>query len=128
MTKHNPLERQIHLGICQLLKLCAKPDVVFYHTANERRCSPREGAFLKTLGVLAGVPDFTIITFPARVSFLEIKRPGGKLTEAQEQFRDRVEALGCTYAVARSTDEAKRILSEMGVLRNSDPVSIKRAA
>lgn len=125
MTK-TPLERQIHLGICQLLKLCAKDDVVWYHTANERRCSPKEGAFLKRMGVLAGVPDFTIITFPARVSFLEIKRPGGKLTESQEQFRERVEALGCIYSIAHSTDEAKEKLAEMQVFRA--PQTLARAA
>lgn len=126
MTKQ-PLERQIHLGIVQMLKLMAKPDVVWMHVANERRCSPREGAFLKQMGVLPGVADFVFVTFPARVSFLEVKRPGGKLTDSQKEFRNRVEKLGCEYDIAHSTSEALTILSERGVLRaHADPV--RRAA
>lgn len=124
MTKH-PLERQIHLGIVQMLKLMAKPDVVWMHVANERRCSPREGAFLKQMGVLAGVADFVFVTFPARVSFLEVKRPGGKLTDSQKEFRDRVEALGCRYVVAHSTNEAAVLLSELDITRGlANPISI----
>lgn len=119
-------ERDIHKGIVQLLKLCARDDCVWFHVANERRCSPKEGAFLKSLGVLKGVPDFVIVTFPARISFLEVKRPGEYLSTEQKQFRDRVEALGCIYSIAHSTDEAKEKLGEMGVFRA--PQTLARAA
>ncbi len=133
--KPAPLERQIHLGIVQLLKLTAAPGVVWFHCPNERRTTPREGAFLKRMGVLAGVADFTLLIpceFPghpeftrstvvrcAIPAFLEIKRPGGRLSVAQEQFRDDVTAIGCLWALAYSTDQAAEYLKSWGALRST---------
>jgi hypothetical protein len=143
-SKTAPLERKIHLGIVQLLKLNAAPGVVWFHCPNERRTTPREGAFLKRMGVLAGVADFTILipddfldqkqehgdpvwaSIP-RIAFLEIKRPGGRLSVAQEQFRDDVTAIGCLWALAYSTDQAAGFLKEWGALRSSAS-STQRAA
>jgi hypothetical protein len=136
-VKVEPLERQIHLGVAQLLKLNAASGVVWFHCANERRTSPREGAFLKRMGVLAGVADFTLL-IPTKPShgfhvpwpipaFLEVKRPGGRLTAAQEQFRDDVTAIGCLWGLAYSTDEAAKLLKSWGVLR-SNATAMERAA
>jgi hypothetical protein len=130
------LERQIHLGVCQLLKLNAAPGVVWFHCPNERRTTPREGAFLKRMGVLAGVADITILIPPSLawngpcVAFLELKRPGGRLSVAQEQFRDDVTAIGCLWALAYSTDQAAGFLREWGALRSSAAPdrSLRRAA
>jgi hypothetical protein len=139
------LERQIHLGIVQLLRLNAAPGVVWFHTANERRTTPREGAFLKRMGVLAGVADFSILiprlvhtgytgnylhgglgisVAPAQPAFLEIKRPGGRLSVAQEQFRDSVVAIGCLWDIAFSTDRAAEILMKWGAIRSHAPAKI----
>lgn len=109
----DPLERQIHKGVVQLLRLNAAPGVVWWHTANERRCTPEEGAFLKTMGVLAGVPDFTIIiprNIAPAICFLEVKAPKGRLSPTQIDFAERVTEIGCKYIVAHSTDEAVEIL------------------
>lgn len=127
-NKNLPLERMIHLGVVQLLKLNAAPGVVWFHTANERRTTPREGAFLKKMGVLAGVADFTLIIpvqghflgQPLRpnTAFLEVKRPGGRLSVAQEQFRDDVTAIGCLWDIVYSTDRAAEVLRSWGALRS----------
>src|SRR5689334_2407879 len=112
--KREPLERQIHCSVVQLLKLTAAPGVVWFHCPNERRTTPKEGAFLKRMGVLAGVADFCLLIpdyscdegdIP-RPAFLELKRPGGRLSVAQEQFRDDVTAIGCLWGLAYSTDTA----------------------
>ena len=102
------LERQIHIGVVQLLNFNAVPGLVWTHVANERRTTPREGAFLKRMGLRAGWADFTLIVpradgdghnrhtvTPPALAFLELKRPGGRLSVAQEQFRDDVTAIGC---------------------------------
>ena len=134
-TRENvPLERQIHLGVAQLLMLTAAPGVVWTHVANERRATPREGAFLKRMGVRPGWADFTLLLPPSlswygpQVAFLELKRPGGRLSVAQEAFRDDVMAIGCLWALAYSTDQAAGYLKEWGVLRSITPTSIGKEA
>lgn len=129
-------ERQIHRDIVQLLKLTAVPGLVYFHVANERRASPREGAFLRSMGVLAGVADFTLL-IPALnqqgyvrpiPAFLEVKRPGGRLSVAQEQFRDDVTAIGCLWGLAYSMTDAERILRGWGAIRTADPVTVQARA
>lgn len=141
--KSDKLERQIHTDIVQLLRLTAAPGVVFFHVANERRTTPREGAFLKRMGVLAGVADFTILIpqmhthgFGApctkgcrpAIGFLEVKRPGGRLSASQEQFRDDVTAIGCLWGLVYSMADAEKMLRSWGAIRTSDPVAVERAA
>jgi hypothetical protein len=140
MTRAAPLERQIHLGVVQLLRLNAAPGLVWFHVANERRTTEREGAFLKCMGVRAGVADFVMVV-PAMVrtsdfttqrlpnaAFLEIKRPGGRLSESQEQFRDDVTAIGCLWGLAYSTDAAAALLKSWGALRSITPTSMGKEA
>jgi hypothetical protein len=139
MTKAAPLERQIHLGVVQLLRLNATPGLVWFHVANERRTTEREGAFLKCMGVRAGVADFVMMipdihNMPTRLNnratpaFLEIKRPGGRLSESQEQFRDDVTAIGCLWGLAYSTDAAAKLLKSWGALRSITPANPKAEA
>ncbi len=123
------LERQIHLGVVQLLTFNAVPGLVWTHVANERRTTPREGAFLKRMGLRAGWADFTLLIPPSLtwdgphidIAFLELKRPGGRLSVAQEQFRDDVTAIGCLWALAYSTDQAAGYLKQWGALRQPAP-------
>lgn len=122
------LERQIHLGVVQLLNFNAVPGLVWTHVANERRTTPREGAFLKRMGLRAGWADFTLLIPPSltwdgpHIAFLELKRPGGRLSVAQEQFRDDVTRIGCLWALAYSTDQAAGYLKQWGALRQPAPV------
>lgn len=135
--KKDLLERHIHLNICQLLKLTAAPGVVWFHCPNERRTTPKEGAFLKRMGVLAGVADFTLLIpgrlraglqLPVQPAFLEVKRPGGRLSAAQEQFRDDVTSIGCLWGLVYSMADAEKMLRSWGAIRTSDPVAVERAA
>ncbi|MCW3649139.1 VRR-NUC domain-containing protein, partial [Burkholderia cenocepacia] len=41
------------------------------------------------------VPDRIVVFPPARIYFVELKRPGGKLTRGQEREHARLRALGC---------------------------------
>ena len=110
-------ERDLHLQVVALLRAAAAPGVVWYHNANERQTSPRQGAFLKRMGVLAGVPDFTILMPGKQAHFLELKRVGGKLTAAQQDFVDLVQQGGCVCAKAHTLDEAQTYLVWWGAIR-----------
>lgn len=51
-----------------------------------------------------GVAD-RIVVMPGRVWFVELKRPGGKLTPLQERFRDRMLQLLQYHVVLSSREE-----------------------
>lgn len=56
------------------------------------------------LGSVPGMPD-RLAMRAGRVVALEFKRPGGKLSPAQEAMQARWEAAGCTYLVVRSVED-----------------------
>lgn len=52
-----------------------------------------------------GMADFPCY-YKGRVLFLEFKQPGGKLSAAQEEFRDEIESQGFPYRIAYSASQA----------------------
>lgn len=67
-------------------------DLPFMHIANERKASPQYGAFLKRMGVLAGVHDIFIMrsNHYYKGLWVEVKVGTGKPTPAQLKFADDV--------------------------------------
>lgn len=63
----------------------------------------REGRFLR-FGK-KGSSDFLVYIQNGITIHLEVKNEKGKLSEAQEDFRDRVNSLGHVYRVVRSYKE-----------------------
>lgn len=110
-------ERDLHLQVVALLRATAAPGVVFTHIANERKATPRQGAFLKRMGVLAGVPDLMILIPGRGAHFLELKRKGGKLTQNQIDFSLAASDAGCEWRTAHSLDEAQTVLVWWGAIR-----------
>jgi hypothetical protein len=51
-----------------------------------------------------GMADFPCY-YRGRVLFVEFKRPGGKLSKAQEEFRDEIQRQGFPYCVAYSASQ-----------------------
>ncbi|MFQ5535615.1 MAG: hypothetical protein ACE5EM_12430 [Sphingomonadales bacterium] len=94
----NP-EDALHIAIADYLR-ARERDCVWWHTANQRRTSPRQGAKLKRMGVVAGVPDLAFVLPGGRAAYIEIKLPKSTATAktylrpSQRRFRDRVAALG----------------------------------
>ena len=79
------------------------------------------GAILKAEGCRAGVPDLFLSVMRAHPTidkgervrgglFIEMKRLGGRSTEAQQQMQELLCAAGYTVAVCHSTDEAIRTI------------------
>lgn len=80
-------ERIEHLKVCEWLRQC-HPEILFYHFANERKCSPQQGALLKRMGVIPGVSD---LFFPKgnlghKGLWIELKTLTGKPSKAQQEF------------------------------------------
>ncbi len=65
------------------------------------------------MGVHPGFADLVILC-DGRVLFLELKSLRGKLSPAQEAFRDAVLAQGFGWALVRSLDDALGSLADHG--------------
>lgn len=90
----------------------AYPAALYFHVPNS---SGNRGAvlggILKSMGVKAGVPDLVFILPHGVAAFIELKASAGRLTPAQQAFRDRAQALGCLWAECRSLPEVEGTLA-----------------
>lgn len=71
-------------------------------------------SILKAEGVVAGVADLLLLV-PSGDSHglaIEMKTPKGRQSDSQREWQNEVEAQGYTYAVARSFDDFRRIVSD----------------
>jgi len=94
------------IKVCDWVKQCT--DLPFIHTANERKCTPQQGALLKRMGVFAGVADIFIPRATERHHglFIELKTLKGKPTPAQIKFLDSMNAEGYFSLVCYGAEEA----------------------
>ena len=66
------------------------------------------------MGIHAGFADLQVIA-EGRVLFLEVKSRTGRLSPEQELFRDDVRALGFSWALVRSVDDALEAVAAAGI-------------
>ena len=81
-----------------------------FHVGNGGYRRRTEAAILKGLGVRAGVADIVIVLPGGRVGFIELKAPGGRLSEAQRGFRDSVRDLGAVWGICSSVDSVQDLV------------------
>lgn len=91
--------------------------IKFSHPANQGR-SAQEGAKLQKMGVLAGMPDL-LIYWPTHGGYkhgmLEIKAPGGKLSNPQKVVKQWCHDFGIPWGVAYSVDDAMAMFKCWGI-------------
>lgn len=114
MRRSHP-EQDLHIAVKQWLDAALLPEVLAIHVPNGESRDARTGAKLKAMGVMPGVADWLLCwsegAIGVFVGWLELKSPIGRLTREQKAFRDRVQAIGHTYAVARSLAEVEGVIS-----------------
>jgi hypothetical protein len=108
-------EGQIHRALCDHLRLRAKPDVLWLHVPNGGARDARTGAVLKRMGALAGASDL-LLWHQGNSFALELKAPGGRLSEAQLDFLARFNDAGGHSACAQGLDRALAVLESWGLL------------
>jgi hypothetical protein len=116
MSRRQRPEDQIQRAVFQHLALRAAPGVFAFHPPNGGWRSRAEAAILKGLGVRAGVPD-VIVVKNGRTYELELKTPGGRLTEAQYATHAALRTAGAAVAISFSLDDALAQLERWGLLR-----------
>ncbi len=89
-----------------------------FHCPNGGARRPIEGAILKGLGVVAGVPDIIAIK-DGRTYGLELKAPGGRLSDNQLATHSAMLEAGVQVATADSLDAALALLEGWKILRGT---------
>jgi hypothetical protein len=117
MTRRGTPEADLQRAVVTALRFALPKTAIIHHCANEvTEPGPRGAkrqAILVGMGVHGGFADLMVICGGC-VLFLELKSPKGKLSPAQEAFRDAVLAQGFGWALVRSLDDALGTLADHG--------------
>lgn len=117
MKRRGTPEADLQRAVVTALRFALPKSALIHHCANEvTEADPRGAkrqAILVGMGVQPGFADL-IILCGGRVLFLELKSLKGRLSPAQEAFRDAVLAQGFGWALIRSLDDALGALADHG--------------
>jgi hypothetical protein len=130
MKRHGTPEADLQRAVVQALHIVLPRTAIIQHCANEvTEPGPRGAkrqAIMVGMGVHQGFADL-IVLCDCRVLFLELKSLKGRLSPAQEAFRDAVLAQGFGWALVRSLDDALGALADHGFTTRIAPPT-RRAA
>jgi hypothetical protein len=123
-------EADLQRAVITTLRFALPKGAIIHHCANEvSEAGPRGAkrqAILVGMGVHAGFADLVVLC-DRRVLFLELKSLKGRLSLAQEAFRDAVLAQGFGWALVRSLDDALGALADHGFATRIAPPSRRSA-
>lgn len=112
-----PLEKHIQRSVISYLR-ARGIDAVHVPNGSVLAGGPKERAMqvnaLKSNGMKVGFPDLVCIASHGRVGFMEVKREGEKLSEAQNHWHGALEFLGHKIATVRSIEDAAETLQRWG--------------
>jgi len=115
MPRYRP-EEAIQRAVFAHFAVRGARGVFAFHPANGGYRLPVEAAVLKGLGLVPGVPD-VIAIYQGQCFALELKAPGGCVSEQQRAVIAAMEAAGATCGIAEGLDAALRTLESWGLLR-----------
>jgi len=111
-------EYQLHTQLADLLRRWVMPGWKWTHLPFGEYRDPITAGRLKRMGVSPGWPDFVFVG-ANRVFFLELKRKGFGLSEAQGEVAEHLIRNGCGYLVTDDLKDALDTLRDMGIVRAS---------
>jgi len=118
MKRSGTPEADLQRAVVIALRFALPKTAILHHCANEvTEAGPRGAkrqAILVGMGVQDGFADLMVMC-GGRVLFMELKSLKGRLSSAQEAFRDTVQAQGFGWPLARSLDEALGALADHGL-------------
>ena len=117
MKRRGTPEADLQRAVVTAMRFALPRTAIIHHCANEvTEPGPRGAkrqAILVGMGVHPGFADLMVLC-EGRVLFLELKSLKGRLSPAQEDFRDGVLAQGFGWALVRSLDDALCALADHG--------------
>ena len=130
MKRRGTPEADLQRVVVQALHFALPRSAIVHHCANEvTEAGPRGAkhqAILVGMGVHPGFADLVVLC-DGRALFLELKSLKGRLSPAQEAFRDAVLAQGFGWALVRSLDDALEALADQGLTTRIAPPSRRPA-
>lgn len=111
MPRQRP-EDSLQIDAMEFLRLTFR-NLIIYHTPNESKSNPITGAINKRKGVLAGVPDITILVPDSAPWFIELKIRPNKQTAAQVAFELGSRLLGCRYHLCYSLSDVTEVARQI---------------
>src|SRR5215831_20298781 len=109
-------EAQLQRAVLEHLRWRGVPGLFPFHYPAGGWRSSIEAAILKSLGVVAGIPDLLIV-YQGQLYALELKTAYGRLTPTQIDTQQRMRVAGAIVATAVEIDAALEILEGWGLLR-----------
>lgn len=106
-------EQTLQIQVAKYLAVALKPPV-WWSAIGHGGGGASRGAFLKAMGMKAGVPDI-ILLWPNNKAGIELKAPKGKLSPAQKQIIKDWSAAGAYVGVCKSLEEVAALLTKLGV-------------
>jgi hypothetical protein len=117
MKRRGTSEADLQRSVVTALRFALPKRAIIHHCPNEiTEPGPRGAkrqAILVGMGVHPGFADLLVLC-AGRVLFLELKSIKGRLSPAQEAFRDTVTAQGLGWALVRTLDDALGALADHG--------------
>ena len=117
MKRRGTPEADLQRAVVTALRFALPKNAIIHHCANEvTEAGPRGAkrqAILVGMGVHPGFADLMVLC-AGRVLFLELKSLKGRLSPAQQAFRDAVQAQGFDWTLVRSLDDALGALADLG--------------
>ena len=112
-----PTENEMHVELIKYVRQWISDGWVFNHFANGEKRDLLTAVRLKRMGVTKGFPDLAFFGPGRTAVFLELKRPGGRLSDEQQAIAFALMKCGFHYHCAYDLTDALGTLKDFGVVR-----------
>lgn len=110
-------EYELHCTVADALRRWCSPFWRYTHIPAGEKRDMVTAMRLKRMGVVAGFPDFVFAGPDAQVFWLELKRPGGRLSEGQSEIALHLIKCGFGYLCTDDYGDAIGTLCDRGIVR-----------
>lgn len=110
-------EFALHCAVADVIRRWIMPGWRYSHLPMGELRDKITAARLKRMGTTPGWPDLMFFNRGGKVCFLELKRKGSTLTEAQAELADFLRGAGHGYEVTDDFKKAVDVLKGWGVVR-----------
>ena len=118
IKKRGDEEHKLQVMVIELLEIMGKKGAFYcFSIPNAGIRTLRMGARMKREGLRSGLADLGVMLPGGRMAWMEMKTKTGRQSIEQKNFQQICLALGHQYAIARSFEEAEKILKLWGVLK-----------
>lgn len=107
-------EYDFHVAVAEFFQFVLTPETIAYHTPNGEQRTKASAGRLKAMGVMPGVPDWTLLHH-GKPYFIELKCVGGRISDNQKTFLSRLSQQKIGWALCYSVDNVEMALKAWGI-------------